>query len=330
MIRHINVKENPADPAAVKFLNRTASPEELSITYSAADKKRLFKDFKIRPGLLLTVSDRQRSQGSRTVHEMGNAPISLGFNLRHRLRCTVNSGGKRAEIFERSSGDCVLSYLPKTRCIIETPPEERILGISVHFSVNTFKDLFREIPPYLDEIFSSPKATPRFYRQSRFNSETAIILNQIIVCPYDGEIRRLFLESKALELVALTMSAMEKRSHPSALTHREEERIREGYQILSRRIEAPPTLCELSREIGINRNKLNCGFKHLYGDTVFNVLRDLRLYRARDLLLDSEKSLVDIALSVGYSNQANFTTAFRRRFGKTPLTVRHKGKVRDS
>ena len=325
MIRQINVKEPFQGPST--SAGGLAAAEELSVTYRSPDPIPLFQDFNIRPGLLMTVSDREKSPGSKTVHETGNAPISLGFNLGHRVRCTVNAGGKGAATFERSPGDFVLSYLPRTRCIIETPPEDRILGVSIHFSRDTFINLFQEVPPYLDAIFSGGSASQGLYRQSRFSSGTASILNQIIACPYAGEIRRLFLEAKALELVALSMASLEEGIDPSALSRREEEQVREAYAILSARIDAPPTLCDLSRETGINRNKLNQGFRHLYGDTVFNVLRDLRLFRARDLILNSEKSLVDIALSVGYGNQANFTTAFRRKFGKTPLVARREGHV---
>ena len=225
----------------------------------------------------------------------------------------------------------MLSYLPETSFIIETPPCEQILGVSIHFSVDTFRGLFREIPECLAKLIAEPKTSCTkqhyFYRQSRFNSETYLILKQIIACPYHGEIRRLFLEAKALELVALKLAEMGEmgQSDLSGWTQRDSERVREAYQVLLDRIEHPPSLGDLSRRVGINRNKLNRGFKRIYGDTVFNVLRNIRLYNAWEFLLNSEMTLVEIALTVGYNNQANFTNAFRRYFGKTPNTVRQEG-----
>ncbi len=331
MIRQINVqkivtrqtKANPAECSA-------ELAEEVSVLYHNKVKKPLFKDFKIGSGLLLTISDKKHSQGSRTVHETENAPVSLGFNIRHRVRCTLQSAGKRAETFERTPGYYALSYLPDTRCLIETPVEERILGVSIHFSVTAFKKLFDELSLSLDDFFSIRKKTDHFYHQSQFNYETAQILNQITACPYHGVLRSLFFEAKALELVVQVMSDLENKLSSTSVNRQEEERIREAFHILSCQIAAPPSLSELSRKVGLNRNKLNSGFKRLYGGTVFRILREMRLYQARDLLLDSDKSLAEIALLVGYSEQANFTTAFQQMFGKTPLTARREVKVQDS
>ena len=43
-----------------------------------------------------------------------------------------------------------------------------------------------------------------------------------------------------------------------------------------------------------------------------------RIERACDLLVTSDASLVDIALSVGFQTQAHFTTVFKRFMGETP------------
>jgi AraC-like DNA-binding protein len=326
MIRQINVK-NPSGKTAEANPSSTVlpSPGQLAVKYQAGRGSTVFSDYKIKPDLLLTVSDIRQSQKLKIVYETENAPITFGFNMCHRIRGTIHAGGKRAQTFERQPGGCTLSYLPQTRCVIETPPEDHILGVSVHFSPERFKNLFRQTPEGLEDMFSRSGNRPFVYRQSLFSSQTANVLNQITHCPYTGEVQRLFLEAKALELVALNLYGMNPvgTSEPN---RRETEQIHQAYEILVQRIDAPPTLCQLSRAAGINRNRLNHGFKRIYGGTVFNVLRDLRLYRARDLLLNSTKSLADIALSVGYSDQANFTTAFRQRFGKTPLTIRRDSK----
>ena len=43
-----------------------------------------------------------------------------------------------------------------------------------------------------------------------------------------------------------------------------------------------------------------------------------RIDRARSLLLDSNESIIDIALTVGFQTQSHFTTVFRRFVGETP------------
>jgi AraC family transcriptional regulator len=47
-----------------------------------------------------------------------------------------------------------------------------------------------------------------------------------------------------------------------------------------------------------------------------------RIERARQLLLQSNLPLVDIAAAVGFDSQSSFTTRFRREVGLTPGGLR--------
>lgn len=220
----------------------------------------------------------------------------------------------------------MVAYLPKTRGTTSIALGERAIGVSLHFCAHMFYELFNQLPQCLKELcsISGDPTEKRFYQQSRFNKETVVVLKQILECPYEGEIRRLYFESKALELVALKLMELEQDrfSHIPDPNRKDLDRAREAYHILLSNLDHPPSLIGLSRLVGTNRNKLNQGFKTIYGDTVFNVLRNARLSKAWSLLKQTDLSLSEIALSVGYTNQANFTTAFRKQFGKTPKTVR--------
>ncbi|WP_175530322.1 helix-turn-helix domain-containing protein [Desulfobacula phenolica] len=318
MIRQINIRKQGSDSTKPNHF------EKIDITHSDSNGESFFENISLRPGLRLIISKREISRNFRMIYEIGNAPVSFCYNLSFRNRCTITEGDKKGMVMERVPGDSVLAYLPETKGIIETLPGKQKLGISIHFSVQSFRDLFMQLPQCLTPILTDLNTTQSFYQQSAFNKETALVLQQIIACPYQGEIQRLFFESKALELVALKLMEMGEYqdNYPSNLSRPDSEQIREAYHILTSRIESPPSLNDLSRQVGINRNKLNQGFKLIYGDTVFNTLRNIRLNRARTLLLNTELSLSEIAFSVGYNNQANFTTAFRRQCGKTPKSVR--------
>jgi len=58
------------------------------------------------------------------------------------------------------------------------------------------------------------------------------------------------------------------------------------------------------------------------GRSYREVLENVRCRKARELIVDSDASLTDIAFSLGYSDPANFTRAFRRWSGRTPKTLR--------
>ena len=55
---------------------------------------------------------------------------------------------------------------------------------------------------------------------------------------------------------------------------------------------------------------------------VFGWLREERLRQARDLLVETDSPVSDIAEHLGYSSPANFAKAFRERFGCAPQQLR--------
>ncbi len=83
------------------------------------------------------------------------------------------------------------------------------------------------------------------------------------------------------------------------------------------------SLDELSQKIGSNRNKLNEQFRLVFGDTVFNWLREQRLQKARQLLSNETTFSVQIISEMsGYNSQAQFSRAFKQRFGISPSEFR--------
>ncbi len=67
-------------------------------------------------------------------------------------------------------------------------------------------------------------------------------------------------------------------------------------------------------------------FSHLlreHLDTTFrDLLNDMRIGRARELLAHSERGLADIAQEVGFADQSYFTKVFHKRLGATPREYR--------
>ena len=64
-----------------------------------------------------------------------------------------------------------------------------------------------------------------------------------------------------------------------------------------------------------------------HGLTLRRLLDQVRFERACELLEDDSARLVDIALDLGYSDQAHFTRAFRRWTGETPGAYRRRRRL---
>jgi len=246
----------------------------------------------------------------------------------------VSGGGRGSmegvdEDFVMRPGDCGLFLgVPGTRGSVRYAPGRRVVGVEV-----------RVLPPLLCSILGceleeaacvlgmpdEPEAGPR-YRPGRTVREAELALGRMLACPYSGATRRLYLEAKALELLALGIGTPEGAEVVAGgrtrLRADDEERVRLAAGILVQSMEDPPSLVELARRVALNDHKLKVGFKQVFGTTAFGYLKERRLERARELLGTGEMSVGEVSAAVGYANQSRFAAAFRLRFGANPKEYR--------
>jgi DNA-binding response OmpR family regulator len=83
-----------------------------------------------------------------------------------------------------------------------------------------------------------------------------------------------------------------------------------------------PPLPALAARVGTHEKRLTRAFRAHTGQTVLEFTREARLLRAQHLLAQTPLSIEEVAHAVGFSGAANFTTAFRERFGSTPAAYR--------
>lgn len=96
------------------------------------------------------------------------------------------------------------------------------------------------------------------------------------------------------------------------------ERASRVREILSERLENPPSLEELGRLVGCSPFYLSRQFSVATGLTIQQFLRQARLERAAELLRDGRHNVTEAALAVGYNSLSHFTVAFREAFGCCP------------
>lgn len=93
-------------------------------------------------------------------------------------------------------------------------------------------------------------------------------------------------------------------------------------QIMVRSLSDTPELHALAESVGTNSKRLNEAFRQCVGVTVFEYLREERMREACLLLSGTGLSIQDIAMEVGFTSGANFSTAFRDRYGLSPSQYR--------
>lgn len=225
------------------------------------------------------------------------------FVLQSRQNCLMVSGGDRDRIIYHANR----AYLAVTILLV---PEY----------IRTLLEETSELPQSLLQAIDSSAET--FLHIDSTSAAMQIALHQILHCPYKGSIAQIYAESKAIELIALKLAQIgEQMQQPLKnipLQPRDIDCIHNAKDILMSKIESPPSLPELARKAGINDYKLKIGFRQVFGTTVFGYLRNQRMERARQLLLEKRMNVSEVAEIVGYSSLSQFSMAFKHYFGITP------------
>lgn len=85
------------------------------------------------------------------------------------------------------------------------------------------------------------------------------------------------------------------------------------------------TIEGLAIEVGLNRTKLQYGFKQLFGVSIYDFQLQKRMEKAKALLRKSDKSIKEIARLTGYKSTSSFSQAFKKSTGVAPLSWRNNG-----
>jgi len=113
-------------------------------------------------------------------------------------------------------------------------------------------------------------------------------------------------------------------AHPAAVSARlDERRVRRVIDFMMQNIDQDIAIDDLASVACVSPFHFIRMFRKAMGKTPSRYLHDLRMERAKALLVLGDAPLVDIALSCCFSSQSNFTRAFRRATGITPGEYRN-------
>jgi AraC-like DNA-binding protein len=83
------------------------------------------------------------------------------------------------------------------------------------------------------------------------------------------------------------------------------------------------SLVELASAANLSVYHFARAFKKTFGVSAYRYFNDMRMAKAKSLMLDRSLDLMQIALALGYSNHSAFSTAFRRVTGSSPAKWRN-------
>lgn len=148
--------------------------------------------------------------------------------------------------------------------------------------------------------------------------QSQILIDEILNCELQGELKKIFLQSKSLELLHIELSKLETKDKKIILDSYDEEAIYKAKEILIKNMQNPPSIVALAKLVHINEFKLKVGFKEIFHTSPYKLLLKYKMNEAKMMLQSGEYNINEIANLTGYKYASNFTNAFFKEFGILP------------
>lgn len=157
------------------------------------------------------------------------------------------------------------------------------------------------------------------FRKEALSPSIRRIVSDMAGCAYTGDLKRLYLEGKAIELASVYIHETSMRA-PVAFgwSRTEREALGRARDILDARLTDTPGIRELSRLVSLNEFKLKRGFKQLFGSSIHAYVIERRLEEAYRLLHTGRMNVTEAALSAGFGKPSHFAQKFREKYGEAP------------
>ena len=109
---------------------------------------------------------------------------------------------------------------------------------------------------------------------------------------------------------------------PLDVTSADFARIASAIRFAERHLAEAPNVGDLARVAAMSPYQLDRRMRQVFGLTTGQWILKTRIGRARELLIESDRPIAQIALDVGYSDQSAFTRRFRLATGLSPSECR--------
>lgn len=206
-------------------------------------------------------------------------------------------------------------------------PSSHYHGISLYFDLDTAEEGINSCIPGFPVSIAALR--DKFCKVANSVFHENEVLKEIFEALYNvpSEIKIFWFKAKiqVLLLYLLIYEFSDEQSNHAYFYKEHVEKAKAIHVLMTENLTKHYTLLELSKKFEFPMNSMNKCFKSIYGDSIFSYMRTYRINKAATLLHnDKGKSIIDIALMMGYESPGKFSTAFNSIMGCSPLNYRKK------
>ena len=188
-------------------------------------------------------------------HPVDQEFIQFHFCSKGQMNFSFNQGNYN---FPLSDGHSMLLFNPQKTLPIDLELAPQTWLVSILISVTRFHSLFSSDADHIS--FLSPEnSSKKYYDTLPFTSSIAVVLSQVLQAKVHDSMKELYFKGKVYELLSLYFNKSEDPSLeqcPFLVDEENVQKIRRAKDIILERMTDPPSLENLSLEIGLSLKKL--------------------------------------------------------------------------
>jgi AraC-like DNA-binding protein len=172
--------------------------------------------------------------------------------------------------------------------------------------------------------YEQTKSAKDYILRNPNQPELNFIFQQIRDCQAEGQILRMYLESKVLELLSLVVKGIEQEQKHISVTldYKDIRNLKKTVTVMKNDLAAYPSGEELAKIANMSPARYHLAFRKHFGTTPYEYLKEMRLNQALLLLKNSDYGISGVAAKVGYHNSGHFAKLFKSAYGIGPREYR--------
>jgi AraC-like DNA-binding protein len=230
-------------------------------------------------------------------------------------------------------GQFNLSYTPHVNTKVNFKARNVHASYDIHFEKPFLIELASDFPllaEFLERVEKN-EATELFKSNYYCSPDMLATIKFIETNNYSVAAQKRLSEYKVKEILIAALERIEGRpsNREIKLFPRDVEALLSVKGAFEQQLDEIPSLKQLCRLSGLNEDKLKRGFKKLFGTTPYDYHIQLKMLEAKRLLLDTDKTIYEIAYTIGYHHVSNFCIEFKKLFGCQPGFFRKYGRKKN-
>lgn len=205
-----------------------------------------------------------------------------------------------------------LATFTQTNASIAIPQGQRIRQLSFN--------LYRPLPPQqLPFLHPLNRSSCHLYKVSGEHPPFESIINQLTHQIKNSSIEQTEFHDLFCDLITETNYHISKnKAYHSCISRTDYQTIKKVRRLIDQTYLADWRLDEIAKQVAENDYKLKKGYRQVYGQTIFETIRQKRMQHAVTLFHTNRYTLEEIAYLCGYHDYTGFYKSFKRHFNCSP------------